>query len=93
MPAGLALAAPQTHTIVIEGMQFNPAALEVRMGDTIIWHNKDIVPHTVTSAKQQLNSGEIGASRTWTYRPNDVGTISYICTYHPTMKGRLTIKK
>ena len=39
----------KTHTITIEGMRFQPEVLTVSPGDTIVWVNKDIVPHTATS--------------------------------------------
>ena len=35
---------PKTHTVTIEGMRFQPEALTVARGDTIVWVNKDIVP-------------------------------------------------
>src|SRR3569833_257264 len=42
----------KAHTIVIEAMQFSPATLEVRSGDTVTWQNKDAFPHTVTADKK-----------------------------------------
>jgi hypothetical protein len=33
-------AAPQTHTVVIEGMRFNPETLAVHRGDRIVWRNE-----------------------------------------------------
>jgi plastocyanin len=37
---------PRTHTVTIEEMRFQPERLTVARGDTIVWVNKDLVPHT-----------------------------------------------
>jgi plastocyanin len=39
----------KTHTVTIEAMRFRPEHLTVASGDTIVWINKDLVPHTATS--------------------------------------------
>ena len=43
-------ATPQVHTVLIEGMRFQPKGLTVAAGDTVVWINRDMVPHTATSA-------------------------------------------
>ena len=85
----LAASAPaiaETHTVVIDGMQFQPATLAVRRGDTVVWHNKDLVPHTAT-VKGGFDSG-----KQWRWTVRGDGRIDYICTYHPAMKGSLTVR-
>lgn len=57
-----------THVVVIEGMAYQPAAITVKPGDTIVWRNRDLVPHTVTGAAQHVESGDIGVGKSWTYR-------------------------
>ena len=51
----------KTHTVTIEGMRFQPERLTVARGDTVVWVNKDLVPHTATSEAggfdSQDNSG------------------------------------
>ena len=42
-------APPTTHTVPIDGLAFQPTALTVKAGDSIVWINKDPFPHTVTS--------------------------------------------
>ena len=85
---------PVAHSVVIEGMQFRPATLEIRPGDSVTWVNKDIVEHTATTAaatKQPFDSGLIGVGKTWKRTFNEVGTHDYLCTYHPTMTGVLKV--
>jgi plastocyanin len=83
--------AAQTHTVVIEGMQFSPQALTVQHGDRIVWQNKDLVPHTATAAGS-FDSGTIEAGKSWSYVANKAGTLAYVCTLHPTMKATLIVK-
>ncbi len=41
---------PRVHTVTNSDFKFSPATLRVVAGDTIIWVNLDIVPHTATAA-------------------------------------------
>ena len=90
----LAASAPaiaETHTVVLDGMRFQPATLAVRRGDTVVWHNKDLVPHTAT-VKGGFDSGNIDSGKQWRWTVRGDGRIDYICTYHPAMKGSLTVR-
>lgn len=84
-------AAPKTHTVVIKGFQFIPERLEVAAGDTVVWKNEDIVPHTAT-AKKVFDSKGIEKGQSWQHVAKQKGSHIYICTYHPTMKGELVVK-
>ena len=84
-------AGPQTHTIAIEGMRFNPETLTVHRGDRIVWHNKDLVPHTAT-AVGAFDSKSIAANEAWTYVAHQTGMLAYTCSFHPTMKGTLKVQ-
>ena len=86
-----AAAAPATHTVVIEGVKYEPETLTVNRGDTIVWVNKDPFPHTVT-AKGAFDSHDIAAGKSWKYTASKAGEYAYICTLHPTMKGTLKVK-
>ena len=87
-----ALAAGKTHTVQIEGLKFNPERLEVAAGDTVVWINKDVVPHTVTSGQAKVESGEIAPGKSWRFVAKKKGEMPYICRIHPTMKGVLVVK-
>jgi plastocyanin len=91
LPAA-ALAAGKTHTVQIEGLKFNPERLEVAAGDTVVWTNKDVVPHTVTASQAKVESGEIAPGKSWRFVAKKKGEMPYICRIHPTMKGVLVVK-
>jgi plastocyanin len=82
----------KTHTVTIEGMRFQPDVLAVARGDTVVWINKDLVPHTVT-APTGLDSGTIDPGQSWRYTAGrKTGEIDYVCTFHPTMTATLRIR-
>jgi plastocyanin len=82
---------PVTHTIVMEGTSFEPAAITVTLGDSVVWVNKDFFPHTAT-ADGVFDSSLVPAGKSWTYTPATKGDVAYVCTLHPTMKGTLRVR-
>jgi plastocyanin len=64
----------------------------VRAGDTVVWTNEDVVPHTATAKGKGLDSGSIGAKQSWRYTASEKGTYAYDCTFHPNMKGTLVVR-
>ena len=82
----------QTHTVTIEGMRFQPEVLTVAPGDTVVWVNKDLVPHTATSKAGNFDSKLIEADKSWNYTVRTKGDFAYICTFHPTMKAMLRVE-
>ena len=82
---------PVTHTVIIDGMRFEPAALTVAPGDRVVWVNKDPFPHTATAAGV-FDSGSIASARSWTWTARTKGEHAYLCTLHTTMKASLTVR-
>jgi len=93
---GLALAGPaaagKAHTVTIEGMKFVPERVEVAVGDTVTWVNKDFVPHSVTAPAAKIESGDLAQGAKWKLTARKKGEIQYICRLHPGMRGRLVVK-
>ena len=85
-------APPATHTVTMDGSRFDPSALAVKAGDTVVWVNKDPFPHTSTSKAGGFDSQTIAAGKSWTLTTAKKGTFAYTCTFHPTMKGTLRVK-
>jgi plastocyanin len=83
---------PKVHTVSIEAMKFVPAELSVSVGDTIVWVNRDMFIHSVTSATRVFDSGIIVAGKSWTLLVQKPGTFAYGCKFHLGMKGTVTVK-
>lgn len=83
---------PTTHTVALRGMKNVPATLVVRAGDTVVWKNEDVVPHTATDRGKAFDSGNIEPGGSWSYMADRKGTFSYYCAYHPNTRGRLVVR-
>jgi plastocyanin len=85
--------APKTHTVEIRGMEFHPAELTVAVGDTVVWVNRDIVPHTATATgRLKWDTGQLTQGQAGRYVVRRSGVARYACTLHPTMRGKLVIR-
>lgn len=80
------------HAVVIDGTNFQPALLTVKVGDSITWVNKDPFPHTVTSTAGGFDSREIAPGKSWKYTATKKGEFAYVCVLHPTMKATLKVE-
>jgi len=87
----VAAATPVTHTVVMKATSFAPLTLTLKLGDAVVWRNDDFFPHTAT-APGIFDSGSIAVGASWKYQPKAVGEYAYICTFHPNMKGILTVE-
>ena len=64
----------------------------IRVGDTIEWTNKDLVPHTATANDGSFDSSAIQPGKKWRFRVQREGEVSYLCRFHPTMLGKVTVE-
>ena len=90
--AGEAAAKPAIVSVAIEGMKYAPADATAKVGDTLVWTNKDVVAHTVTAQSGMFDSKIIPPGATWKYVVRKKGDFSYHCTYHQPMAGRLIVR-
>lgn len=82
---------PKVHTVEMSQMQFQPAELTVQKGDTVVFVNNDLVVHNITEASKALwSSSSLPAGKSWKMAVDK--SYDYICTLHPTMKGKLIVK-
>jgi plastocyanin len=80
-----------THRVVIEKFAFRPSTLRIRAGDTVIFVNRDLAPHTATGvggtwATKTLARG--ASARVVFAMP---GRTAYFCNFHPGMKGVIVV--
>ena len=83
-------AVPKVHTVVMANMRFGPMPADLKAGDAIIWVNRDLVPHTATSAPGGFDIRlDGGASRKMTV-PR-AGSFPVVCRFHPGMRTTLAV--
>ena len=59
---------PTTHTVVVDSMQYQPESLTVVVGDSVVWENHDMFPHTVTSTLAgAFDSKSIAPGDSWRF--------------------------
>jgi len=82
---------PQVHTVEIKGMQYQPAELKVRKGDTVVWVNRDLVAHDVTEETSKAwTSSPIPNGKSW--RMKVTKNADYFCSIHQVIKGKLRVQ-
>lgn len=90
--AGLA-PLPARHQVEIRDMAFHPAVLELRRGDTVVWINRDIVPHTASAeGSVGWDTGTLSQGDSGRFVAEATGEVGYLCGFHPSMRGRLVIR-
>ena len=92
-PTPAVTAIPANHNITIKNFAFSPSSISIKKGDTVIWTNKDSAPHTATGNSGGPDSPTLSLDQTYSFTFNDVGTLSYFCKFHPSMKGTVIVSQ
>lgn len=85
-----ASAAAATHVVVIDKMKYS-AVPPLKVGDTVIFVNKDMFRHTVTAQNNRFNLDLMPGAR-GSIRVNSPGQATFYCKYHPGMRGIMVAK-
>lgn len=80
-----------TSAVIIQNFAFNKPSITIKKGGTIVWTNKDSAGHTVTGDVGGPSSQTIPTNGTYSYTFNSVGTFTYHCAIHPSMKGTVIV--
>ncbi len=90
--AGLGSVSAQAATVkvTIDKLVYGPAEVSAKVGDTIVWVNKDVLAHTATATNGDWDV-VIGPNKTASIVLKKAGTIDYFCKFHPNMKARVTV--
>jgi amicyanin len=80
-------------SVDIAKMKYAPANLEIEQGAVVKWTNHDAVPHNVFVQEPFEVVGDmLRAGQSVALKFTTPGEYSYICTPHPFMKGKITVK-
>ena len=80
-------------TINIVGMTFQPSSVTAKVGQKVVWKNKDTQIHTATADSGEFVSPFIDPGGQFSFTVSSVGEFAYHCSVHPTMKATLTGEK
>lgn len=84
--------AQTSATVTIENFAYDPPTITIKKGGTVTWTNKDTALHTATADGGDFDTGDIAQDESATLTFDESGTFSYICTYHPNMKGTVIVE-
>lgn len=80
------------NEIWLHNSRVDPYETKIAKGTTITIINKDATTHTASEVNNKFYSGKLKPGASFTYTFNDTGYYSFICNYHNTMRGNITVK-
>jgi plastocyanin len=85
---------PATAEVKIDNFSFGPATLTVAVGTTVIWINRDDIPHTVVSTDdpKAFKSKVLDTDEKFSYTFAKQGIYPYFCSVHPKMTGKVVVQ-
>lgn len=90
VPQTQAVPAAREFTVTMANMSFGKLPAGAKVGDVIIWVNRDTVPHTATARDRSFDV-RLGQGQTVRMTLKKAGTFAIYCIYHPAMRGTLTV--
>jgi plastocyanin len=93
-PATPQAAAPagKVVEVKIDNFSFSPQTITVAPGTTIIWTNRDDIPHTVVSDDKVFKSKVLDTDEKFSYTFDKAGNFPYFCSVHPKMTGKVIVQ-
>lgn len=91
-PAPAPVPVPTTISAAISSFTFQPAIINVNVGDTIAWTNNDSAPHTVTADDGSFVSDTMNQGGTYSHLFSKTGSFTYRCAFHGSMVGTVTVR-
>lgn len=79
------------HQVLIDNFTFTPQVLRIKAGDSVVWVNRDDIPHTVAEKEGAFSSDALDTGDTFRQTLAKPGEVSYFCTLHPHMTGSIII--
>ena len=82
VPASSAFAQDADATVDMQGISFNPVAIHVSPGATVLWTNSSPLAHTVTADDGAFNSDSLDPGATFSQLFDTPGVYQYYCQPH-----------
>ena len=83
---------PGPNAVYIYRTKFYPSTLNVSVGTTVTWTNKNKRTHTVSTDNGSIESGDIKEGQTFTYTFSSAGTCLYSSKYGSGMIGIVNVQ-
>jgi plastocyanin len=91
----------RTVYVTMRKLRFAPRTIHIRVGDRVVWRNRDNVGHNVTTQEDaagvnlvDLASPTIQPGNAYAYVARYAGRAQYVCTIHPTtMRATIVVSR
>jgi plastocyanin len=77
----------------MRNINYLQSKLEISVGTTVEWTNRDPLAHSVTATDRSFNSGLIQPGKTFRHTFTRAGKFTFFCIPHPFMKGTIVVKE
>ena len=78
--------------VKIDNFSFGPGTVTVPVGTTVVWTNRDDIPHTVVSDDKIFKSKVLDTEEKFSYTFTKPGSYPYFCSIHPKMTGKVVVQ-
>lgn len=79
------------HTVIIKDFSFNPADIQIKAGDTIMWMNEDGTRHSAMDLNGAFDTGLLSKGQSASLTFAGAGSFSYRCGPHANMRGSIEV--
>lgn len=76
-------------SVQMQDFAFSPASVTINVGDSVTWSNVGATDHDAASSAFSTGTVSPGSSASSTF--STAGTFSYVCSFHPQMKGTVQV--
>jgi plastocyanin len=78
--------------VKVDNFSFSPQTITIAAGTTVIWTNRDDIPHTVVSDDKVFKSKVLDTDEKFSYTFDKAGDFPYFCSVHPKMTGKVIVQ-
>jgi plastocyanin len=89
-PAAAQSAETAAKIVEMTESTFAPNRLELKVGETVTFVDKDEIAHTAT-AEGTFDSGTLRQGARFDFTATKAGTLNYVCVFHPGMTGTIDV--
>jgi plastocyanin len=81
--------------IEIKAKKYSPAKLTIKVGETVIWTNRDDSDHTIVADDGSFgtrDNDDLSPGESYKFTFKKKGKYKYHCKYHPREKGEIIVE-
>ncbi len=88
-PAAQTAPAGKVVEVKVDNFSFSPQTITIAPGTTVVWTNRDDIPHTVVSDDKVFKSKVLDTDEKFSFTFDKAGSFPYFCSIHPKMTGKV----